>query len=119
MKSLALDEKHDLALAGTGNIGIATGINAVKQNCETAMRAQVSEMIYAMQDGVPTMETVWDNFNPVQFEASARRTLSGVEGVVRVEAFYMRLDGDTLYYEAVIRTIYGPTSTFGQGIING
>ncbi|WP_197328953.1 MULTISPECIES: hypothetical protein [Ralstonia solanacearum species complex] len=110
MKSLATNQRNDLFIDADGSLAIARDIEAVKQDCQHAMQAQLSEMVLAQDRGIPTMNVVWHNANLVQFEASARQTLRAVGGVVDVVAFEMSRAGDALVYTTTIQTIYGTAS---------
>lgn len=107
MISIRANERRDIGLGADGNLAFVTDLEAVIQNCVTAMSAQMGEMIYAMTDGVPTLTSIWDKYNPAQFEAAGRRTLRRVDGVQEVVTFTVTREGDTLQYSAVIKTIYG------------
>jgi hypothetical protein len=108
MRSLALTADRRLFIDNLGNIATVSSLAAVLQNCETAMRAQLGEMYYNADQGVPTRATVWDNYNPLQFMAAGRVTLQNVQGVQRVISFDVDRIGDLLTYTATIQTIYGP-----------
>lgn len=107
MRSFGATNKNDLYLGRDGNMGIVVDKDAIRQNCETAIKAQLGEMIYAADEGMPIMQTVWDRFDPAQFEAAARTTLQTVEGVTAVDSFNVELVGDTVQYQALIHTIFG------------
>lgn len=108
--TFALDENGDTYLDKTGDIAVLTGINAVSQNCVTAMRAQRGEMQYAMDAGMPMAATAFDKFNPFAFESFARDVLLAVDGVDSVTDFNVSVNGNTLSYSATIQTIYGQTT---------
>ena len=97
----------------TGDLAVLTGAAAVGQLCKSRMEAQRYEMIYAMNQGMPTRAVAWDTFNPQQFEAAARLILLDTVDVVSVESFSMSNDDNTLAYTAVIQTIYGQTTING------
>lgn len=105
--------RNDLFLDRDGNVANGTGIDAVAANCRTAVQAQLGEMIFAMAEGMPTLATAWDNYNPVQFEAAARTILRGVPDVLEVQSFTVERAGEVLSYTARIRT------AFGEALING
>jgi hypothetical protein len=109
-QSFAIDDKGDMYLTGSNDLAMVSGAAAVAQNCVTAMRAQKYEMQYAMQEGVPTAATAFEKYNPVAFEASARKVLKAVPGVVSVTAFSVKRVQNTLNYDATIQTIYGTTT---------
>ncbi|CNI48610.1 hypothetical protein [Yersinia pekkanenii] len=105
--SLALNDKHRLYLDASGNLAVATDLDACLQNCKTAMLAQRNEMIYAMDEGIPYRETLWDQYRPAQFEAAARATLKAITGVKQVTSFSISRTGNDFYYSATIKTEWG------------
>ena len=112
--SLALDGRN-LCLDAAGNLTTKTGLAACLQNCETAMLAQLNEMIYAMDEGIPCRETLWDNYQPAQFQAAAVATIEGITGVLRVESFSVSRGDNEFNYTAVIVTEWG-TGTINNGL---
>lgn len=67
------------------------------------MKTQVGEVVLNLVRGVPTRETVWSNWNPIQFEAFARRILLSVPNVKAVVSFEVERVGDTAFYTATIQ----------------
>lgn len=85
-------------LTPQGDLAFARGLDGVKQDCEHAMQAQLGEMVLNLTQGIPTMETIWSRWNPIQFEAYARRALLLVPNVRAVTAFQVdRIDGVAVY----------------------
>lgn len=113
MRTLALTADRRLFIDNSGNIAQKRDLDAVMQDCETAMRAQAGEMFYNMDSGIPTRQTVWEVYNPLQFTAAGRVTLANVPGVVRVLSFTTDRKGDLFTYTAEIET------TYGLGVLNG
>ena len=110
----AVDENNDLVIAGNGNLSISTELDAVLQACEHAAKAQLAEMVLAVDEGVPNFQTIWNGSpNVPQFEAYLRRQLQNVTGVIEVTEINTTVSNNVLSYTATIRTIYG------QGAING
>lgn len=109
MRSLANNANNDLVLNRSGNLAFVTDIDAVAQNTRTAMQAQRGEMVYQVNDGMPTRATAFDRFNPAQFEAAARAVIMAVEGVESILSFSARKVDDVVVYETEIQTIYGTT----------
>lgn len=105
--SLALNGQHNLFLDDSGNIATVTGLEACLQNCKTALLAQKNEMIYSMDEGIPTRATLWDQYLPSQFHTAAVATLDKVPGVLRVEAFDVSRNEDEFIYHATIKTEWG------------
>lgn len=112
-RTLATDAQNDITFDRSGDVLIVTGVAAVAANCRTAIQAQRGEMIYALDKGMPTAETAWNDYNPIQFEAAARVILKAVPDVLGVDSVTLERDGPTLRYTAVIRTIYGETAING------
>lgn len=107
MKSLATHQRNDLFIDADGSLAIARDIEAVKQDCQHAMQAQLGEMVLATDRGMPTMDVVWHNTNLVQFEAYARQTLRAVGGVVDVIALDVAIVDGSLRYSTTIQTAFG------------
>lgn len=105
---IATNENNDIYLGLDGHLAIKTGIQATLQACEHACLAQRGEMIYAVDRGMPTMDTLWGGVTaPRQYEAAVRAAILAVDGVVRVLSLtYEVVDGIFKYY-ALIETIYG------------
>lgn len=97
----------------TGDLAVLTGAAAVAQLCKSRIEAQRGEMVYAMNQGMPTRATAFDTFNPHQFEAAARTIIQGTPYVTGIESFTMYRDGNTLNYSASITTTYGSTTIGG------
>jgi hypothetical protein len=109
-----VDENNDLILAGDGDLAISTDLEAVLQACEHAAKAQLAEMVLAVDQGVPNFQTIWQGSpNVFQFEAYLRRQLQNVTGVVEVSELTSTVSDNVLSYTATIQTIYG------QGVVNG
>ncbi|TQI80004.1 hypothetical protein FHU10_5145 [Serratia fonticola] len=111
--SISINDEHDIFLDDAGNLSLATDLQACLQDCKTAVLAQRGEMIYAMDEGLPTREIIWDSYRPAQFEAAARNAIMSMPGVLQVTQFSMTRQGDTFGYNATIET------QWGKGTING
>lgn len=114
MLMISTDQNNDIYIASDGNLATSTGLQACAAACEHAVKAQLGEMLLAINQGVPNYETVWsDAANVVQFEFFVRRAITGVEGVIEVSSFSVTVEDNAVKYEAEIVTIYG------SGVING
>ena len=70
-----VNENNDIFTTPGGRIAISADLPAVLQQCEQAVKAQTSEMIYANNRGVNTFDSVWSGSpNLLSFEATARDT---------------------------------------------
>ena len=113
MQIWAVNANNDISTTN-GRLNIATGQQAVLQNCEHAVKAITREMIYSYDRGVNTFDSIWSGSpNVLSFESSVRAALIRVENVVSVDEFNAELIGNSIQYDATIRT------TFGTGVING
>ena len=112
-RTFASDANNDLVLDRTGALSILTGAEAVAANCRSAMQAQLGEMQFAADRGMPMLATAWNRFNPIQFEAAARVILASVPDVLSVETFAVERVGESLRYAATISTAYGEAGING------
>ena len=111
---LSVNENNDIFTRG-GRLVLEEGQQAVLQQCEHAIKAQLGEMIYAADRGVNTFDSIWDGSpNLLSFEASARSQLDRIEDLITIERFNASLQGNTLTYQATIRTIFGPSAIEGD-----
>ena len=114
MKVIAADENNDLYIGPDGSLALATGLEAVMQAAQQAAQTQLGEMMYAVDDGVPNFESIWNGAaNVSQFEAYLRRTLLAVDHVTGIADLTIAVRGNKLSYTATIETDYGP------GVLNG
>ncbi len=113
-QTFTTDSRNDLTLAADGNLSISTGLQGVLQACATAAKAQLGEMVLALNRGVPNFQTIWNSRrNVAQFEAFLRATLESVSGVQKVDELTVNVENSVLKYSAVIVT------DFGAGALNG
>lgn len=109
-----VDRNNDLVIATNGNLSISSGIEAVLQACEQAVKAQLGEMVLAVDEGMPNFQLIWNGSpNIPQFEAYLITTISNVDGVQEVSSVTASASGGILSYTATIKTIYG------EGSLNG
>jgi len=113
MITIATNENNDIYLGADGNLVLLSGLDAVLQSCEHAMKGVRGEMVYQVQAGVPYFETVWDQKNIPLFESDSVVEILAVPDVIRVNRFDTVQVGDVLQYEVEIVTQYG------QGVISG
>lgn len=111
--TFAVTQDNDLFIGSDGNLSIATGIRAVLFAAQQAAQTQLGEMLFAVDQGIPNFQTVWNGApNVAPFEAALRRTLLAVPGVNGVLALTVVVAENKLTYQATIQTI------FGTGAIN-
>lgn len=113
MRTFKVDSNNDMFLGPDGNLAIAVDAAAIGQCCKTAVQAQLGEMLYQADQGMPMLATAFNNYLPTQFEAAARSVILLITGVLRVTAFEVQRSGEQFVYSATIQTIYG------QAAVNG
>lgn len=117
--TFATNNDNDLYIGPDGNLVIVSGIQAVLQACQTAVKAQLGEMVLATNQGAPDFQVVWKgNPNPVQYEAALRSIFLGVAGVLDIIELQITSSNNILSYRAVIFVDLGNNTT-GQGEISG
>jgi|SRR5665213_1262262 len=107
--AIATNATNDIYIGPDGKLVMGTGVFAVQQSCEHAMKAQFGEMFLQPTAGLPTLGDVWASKNFIKYTAIARATLSAVPGVVSVQNFTISAVGDTANYTAQILTVYSST----------
>jgi hypothetical protein len=114
MTTFAVNEKNDIFLGDDGNMVVEpTGLQATLLVCEHYAKAQLREMIYQQQQGVPYDDTVFSDLKINQFRGNLGRQLLRVKNVIEIPSLIITTEGDVLSYRVTIKT------TFGVGTING
>jgi hypothetical protein len=109
-KTFAVNSNNDLFVGFDGNISIASDLEAVKFACESATKAQLGEMIFDVDSGMPNFQLIWNGKpNVLQYEAALRNTILNVDGVKDVISIEITINNNQLNYTATILTIYGST----------
>lgn len=112
--TIAVNQSNDIYRGTDGNLTFVSGLEAVLQLCEHAMKTRLGEVELDSDEGIPYFDVVFVGApNLIQFEAASRKTLLAVDGVVEIIDFKMSLVDNTLTYLADIKTVYG------QGSIGG
>lgn len=113
-RTLSVDGLNDIFIATTGNLSISTDLQAVMQACQQAAQAQIGEMIFAVDQGIPNFAVVWTGTpNTQQFASALRAALRAVPDVTGIKALSVDASGSVLTYRVEIQTIYG------SGVVNG
>jgi len=111
---LRLNSNRDLYLDSDGNIATTSGLSTVVQNCETAARTQLGEMIFYVNNGMPNQQVTWIGQPRLQqFEASLKSILLNVDDVTDVSGMSTQIIDNVLFYSVNILT------TFGSSVLNG
>lgn len=114
MRVIAVDSKNDIYIGPDGDMAVATELQAVMQAAQQAAQTQLGEMMYAVDQGVPNFDSVWNGaVNVSQFEAYLRQTLLAVDHVTGISDLAITVAGNKLSYVATIETDFGP------GALNG
>ena len=114
MRIFAVDRNNDLYLGPDKHLAINSDLEALMQTAQHVMQSILGEMVHASTRGLPYRETVWCSAPNLRlFEDNARRSLSGIKGVLAVESFSCTVTENILRYWATLRTAYG------QGQLNG
>lgn len=112
--TLGTDANNDLYIAKDGRLAVLTGVDAVQQACEQAVKAILGEMVFSADTGMPDFQLIWDgNPNIGQYEAYLRQTILSVDGVEAITTLQISVQGDILMYTATIQTIYGGATLNG------
>lgn len=113
-RTFAADANNDIYLGPDGSLALVSDLQATLQAAQQAAQTQLGEMEYAVDQGLPNFEVVWNGApNLAQFEAYLRRTLLAVAHVVAIQDLTISRDDNRLSYTATIETDYG------TGAING
>ncbi len=111
--TLACDYNNDIYLDSDGNLAIKTDLEAILQNCRTAVQVWKGECVLNLTRGLPYEEKVFERIQSAQFEAAARALLLTVDGVNSVPSFTITTEKNTLSYTATLDTDYGSTTLNG------
>ena len=112
-QAIACNSNYDMFLGTDGHIAMVSGLDAVEQNCRSALSVRLGECVLDLTRGMPFFEAAFNNFNPAQYEAAGRMFLLTLAGVTAVKSFVVTRDGSTFKYRAEISTVYG------DGVVNG
>lgn len=106
--------QNDLYLDNTGDLTVASDLQAVLQACRCAAQALRGEMIFDQNRGIPNFQLIWNGVpNLIQYENELRNAFLNIDGVKEVVSLRVTLSQQVLKYTAIIKTIYG------GGSING
>jgi hypothetical protein len=110
--TFATNESNDIFLGAEGNLSVLSGLAAVGAACATATKAQLGEMVFATDTGIPNFQTLWTGSPEYTLWKSAvLATLQSVAGVTAVTSLNLTLNGSTVTYVAQITTQYSTTPT--------
>jgi hypothetical protein len=114
VQTFGTNSANDLYLGTDGNLILLTANDAILAACMTATRAQLGEMEYFTQNGMPNFESVWVGVpNLPLWQSYLLRILQSVDGVTLVSNITMALSNNILTYTADITTQYGTSTISG------
>lgn len=117
-KTFGVNANNDLYIGTDGNLVIDSGVKAIEESCQSAVQAQAGEMTLATNNGMPNFQAIWVGVpNVAQFQASLRKIISTIPGVVRILDLRTNIAKDVLAYQLVLLTTEGQIIV--DGIING
>lgn len=112
--TLGTNANNDIFLDPQENITLLTGQAACLAACATAAKAQLGEMVLAINQGIPNFQAIWTGVpNLAIWQAYLRRTLEGVDGVIAVTELTTQQIGNTFTYTATIETEFGEIALNG------
>jgi hypothetical protein len=110
VQTFATSAANDLFIDASGNLSMLSGLAAVAAACATATRAQLGEMVFATDTGIPNFQALWIGSPEYNlWKAVVLSTLQGVAGVTAVTALDLTVTGSTVSYVAQITTPYATT----------
>ncbi|POP42317.1 hypothetical protein CHU32_03525 [Superficieibacter electus] len=108
MKSIAVNAKNDIFINAAGNLAVAKDLTAAMHSAQQGAQAQLGEMMYATNLGLPTFDVVWNGSpNPAVYEAQLRQMLLDSPGVHDVLSITVTTIDNALRYSVTIITDYG------------
>ena len=110
VQTFATNQANDIFIDATGSLSIISGIAAVEAACATATKAQLGEMVFATETGIPNFQTLWVGTPDYSLWKSAiLSTLQNVAGIVAVSSLNLSVNGSTVSYVAQITTEFSAT----------
>lgn len=108
MRTFAVNSQNDLFFGKDGALVLAADVEALAQIAKQYVRTLRGELIFDTARGMPFETTVWASSARLpQFEAALRQRLTSVEGVTAIGALALTREGETVAYDATLKTIYG------------
>lgn len=111
MRTFLTDGNNDFVIGDNGNLSIIQDIEAVSQESRHFAATLRGEMIHSMINGIAYFRDVFNQTpNLAQVEASLRRRILSIGDVREITFLRASIVGETLKYEATIKTVYGEVS---------
>lgn len=114
MKCFITDVDNDWKLDSLGNLMVADGIEAYRQNLSNRIRLQQYEYAYDLMRGINYFGYVFaDGGNLKAWEAQVLELVSGLEYVKRIVSWAYNIDGNNLQFDLVVETDLGEIEVKG------
>lgn len=106
MRTFATNAANDIYLDSSGNLAIATDLEACVMSCRRACQVNLGELPYSQSRGAPFFKVMEDKDLSL-YEMYIRQMLLTVPGVTEVVQVAFSFEGEQLNYSATISTVYG------------
>lgn len=113
MITLGVDSTNSIHLNNLYSLVILSGKEALAQTLGQISKSQLGEMPYNQQEGIPYMDTVFQQRDFILFETAMRAAFLNHPEVNYVISFDMSQDGDQFNYTAQVDSIYGTITVNG------
>jgi hypothetical protein len=116
--TILLNVSRDIYVDTSGNLAVGTGQTALLQICQAYLEAQLREMVFQFNQGIPTFDDIFQGNNISAYVAAGRQRLMSIPSVVSVKSFTAKYVGNQFQYMAQILTIYSDTllTVTNQGV---
>lgn len=114
MKCFITDIDNDWELDALGNLKVAEGIEAYRQNLSNRIKLQQFEYAYDLTRGINYFGYVFaDGGNLKAWEAQVLDLVSNLDYVKRITRWAFNIDGNNLQFDLVVDTDLGEIEVKG------
>ena len=104
----ATDANNDLTTLPGGRLSILEDLQAVRQQAEHVVKAQLNEMIYDRNRGIDYESTLFNGTpNLLAFESQVRDAVERIPDVISVLEFEADRTGNEISYTMSLQTVFG------------
>jgi hypothetical protein len=116
--TILLNTARDIYVDTSGNLAVGTGQPALLQICQAYLEAQLREMVFQYNQGMPTFDDVFQGNNLSAYIAAGRQRLMSIPSVLSVPSFTAKYVDNQMQYTAQILTVYSNTilTVTNQGV---
>lgn len=108
MRSIGVNlNTYDIEMGPDLNLTMVEDFKCINQDVLLASQMLRGENPYNTTEGVPYMETVFQQKKPFEFEEALRAEIEAVPGVRGVQGVRLLQVDEVLQYEATVQTDYG------------